>query len=255
MESLLLVTARTSSTRLPGKCLLPFGGQPLVIQVLQRAVLTKLPTILCTTDQSADDALANIAVDSGFRVFRGHPDNKLVRWSDCLRSYNAKWAHTIDCDDPFFNSDEVLDSLRIAKVRGLGVLRTSEVSDNGMASVGTTFEAGFLKQLADRTLALGISEIDVIPWDVLLEENDVVGRMPNRDLGILAATVRLTLDYPEDYEMLSQLVDIIGPEARRVEVEMCLAENPELRAWNAQRTNDFLERQDLQRSSVKPTRA
>lgn len=66
-----VVQARMTSTRLPGKSLLPIGGFPLTVLVLRRASSTGFETVLATSDEESDDELARVVERSGFRVFRG----------------------------------------------------------------------------------------------------------------------------------------------------------------------------------------
>ena len=68
-----VVQARMSSARLPGKVLAPVAGRPLLGYLLQRLALARRPdsTIVATSDQPEDDAVAALALDSGVSVQRG----------------------------------------------------------------------------------------------------------------------------------------------------------------------------------------
>ena len=73
MVTVAIVQARTSSSRLPGKVLLPINGKPLILYQLERiAKSTKLDKIyLATSTDSSDNELATIVEQSGYSVFRG----------------------------------------------------------------------------------------------------------------------------------------------------------------------------------------
>ena len=60
MSVLAIVQARTSSSRLPGKVLLPIGTKPMVLYQLDRLQnCSRIDTVvLATSDQSSDDPLA-----------------------------------------------------------------------------------------------------------------------------------------------------------------------------------------------------
>ena len=85
MTTLAIVQARTSSSRLPGKVLLPIGKKPMVLyqlEGLQRSRrLDRL--VLATSDHSSDDSLAELVSAAGFTVFRGDLHDVLERFRAC----------------------------------------------------------------------------------------------------------------------------------------------------------------------------
>ena len=57
-----IITVRTFSSRLPNKCLLPFGEKINVIQhIIKRCKKFNIEPILCTTIDERDDILQTIA--------------------------------------------------------------------------------------------------------------------------------------------------------------------------------------------------
>lgn len=75
-----VVQARMTSTRLPGKSLLPVGGVPLAVLVLRRASSTGREVVLATSDESSDDELARVVANAGFPVVRGSRTDVLSRY-------------------------------------------------------------------------------------------------------------------------------------------------------------------------------
>ena len=76
-----LVTVRTSSTRLPQKCLLPFGEGSVIEHVVRRARHFAIRAIICTSTDPSDDVLEQIAAREGVECFRGSLLNKMRRWA------------------------------------------------------------------------------------------------------------------------------------------------------------------------------
>jgi len=74
-----LVTVRTKSSRLPEKCLLPFGNQCVLEHVIERCKLYKLEPIICTSIDPSDDRIVDIAKKYKVNYFRGSVVNKLLR--------------------------------------------------------------------------------------------------------------------------------------------------------------------------------
>jgi spore coat polysaccharide biosynthesis protein SpsF (cytidylyltransferase family) len=68
-----VVQARMSSARLRGKVLAPVAGRPLLGYLLERLALARRPgfTVVATSDEPEDDAVAALAADAGVRVHRG----------------------------------------------------------------------------------------------------------------------------------------------------------------------------------------
>lgn len=79
MKSIAILQARTNSSRLPGKVLLPIGGMPLVVLAARRAANTGREVVVATSNEEADDALAKLLTDASIRCYRGSLENTLQR--------------------------------------------------------------------------------------------------------------------------------------------------------------------------------
>lgn len=67
------IPARFASTRLPGKPLLPIGGEPMVLHVARRALAAGASEIVVATD---DDRVADALRAAGVRVVMTHTDHE-----------------------------------------------------------------------------------------------------------------------------------------------------------------------------------
>ena len=81
MKVLVVVQARTGSTRLPGKVLLPVAGAPLLVRMLERVRAARTPTevVVATTTDAADEPVRELARQAGVRCVSGHPTDLLDR--------------------------------------------------------------------------------------------------------------------------------------------------------------------------------
>ncbi len=97
-----IVLARLDSRRCPGKSLMPFLGQPMVVHILRRASLAKGldAVVLATTSRAEDDHLAEVVVHSGFKVFRGEYENVACRALGCAKLFEAGAFARINGDSP-----------------------------------------------------------------------------------------------------------------------------------------------------------
>ncbi|WP_424604004.1 cytidylyltransferase domain-containing protein, partial [Acinetobacter baumannii] len=59
MNSVVVLQARTNSSRLPGKVLLHLAGMPVVVLAAKRAGNTGRQVIVATSDERTDDALSD----------------------------------------------------------------------------------------------------------------------------------------------------------------------------------------------------
>ena len=83
MKDGIIIQARTGSTRLHNKILLPFYGEQRIIDILIANIKQACPDkciILATTNRPQDDVLAEVAHQAGILSFRGDEDNVLDRF-------------------------------------------------------------------------------------------------------------------------------------------------------------------------------
>lgn len=88
MKNIAILQARTNSSRLPGKVLLPISGKPLVVLAARRASNTGREVIVATSNEATDDALAALLADAGIRCYRGSLENTLQRLVGALDGYS-----------------------------------------------------------------------------------------------------------------------------------------------------------------------
>ena len=88
MSSVAVLLARTNSSRLPGKVLLPIKGIPLAVLAAKRAANTGRNVIIATSLETSDDGLAALIQSNGLRCFRGSLENALDRVVNALSAYD-----------------------------------------------------------------------------------------------------------------------------------------------------------------------
>ena len=123
--------ARMTSTRLPGKVLMPAAGRPLLAHHLDR--LSRTPgldaVVLATTVNAADDPVAACAESLGVQVFRGDEQDVLGRFAGAAALARADLVVRVTADCPLidpaligrliaaFRDDPSLDYLSIDSTR------------------------------------------------------------------------------------------------------------------------------------------
>jgi len=101
----IVLQARVDSSRLPGKALLPLGGRPIVLRVME--ALNKIPAELrilaCPEDSKS--AFAELAQEAGFSLFAGPKEDVLDRFCLCLRNFGIRHLIRATGDNPFVFAD------------------------------------------------------------------------------------------------------------------------------------------------------
>lgn len=233
------ITVRTSSTRLPNKCLLPLGDETVISHVVKRAIAYGIEPIICTSTDKSDDILEDISKDLGVKFFRGSLVNKLKRWLDCAEQFNINSFHTIDADDPFFDGSEMIESLDLLRSGNYDVVCPTKSSSAGSASVGYSLTRAVIKRAlvnldedADTEMIwFYLEKLHGIRMSVLPESRPEI------------SDIRLTLDYEEDYWLLTSIARILGNSASRKSVIELFLSNPDLAKINYFRNEQWKEEQ------------
>ena len=241
MEIPALITVRTSSTRLPKKCLLPFGDGNVLEHVIRRAKHFRLSPIICTTNESADDVLEQIAFKEDVPCFRGSVTHKLKRWLDCCNAFALTSFHSVDADDPFFDGELVKKSMQIL-IKGFDVVAPTVSSSNGGASVGYSLT----KDIISRACEITESDDTEMMW-YYLEKVPGLKKTTLPEESDHSIRVRLTLDYEEDYWLARSVQRILGSLAPRREIDRLFRRNPDLYRLNWFRNSEWRSRQMAKR--------
>lgn len=233
-----LITVRTSSSRLPRKCLLQFGETNVISYVIKRAKENGLTPILTTTKNKPDDILCEIAKKNKIKYFRGSEHNKLKRWYDAAKKYKLDFFHTVDADDPFFCEQQVKKSIKILQNNKLDVVYPSYVSSKGEASEGYSINVDFLKR---KLKNFDKQNIDTEMINSFIE-NGKKNFLPNSKY---ITKSRLTLDYYEDYIFLLAIKLILKKNITRKKIFFLLKKNNNLKKINFFRNKDWQLKQKM----------
>ena len=229
------ITVRTSSTRLPKKCLLPFGESTVLNHIIRRAVSYGIEPIVCTSTSKEDDVIQEIANKEGVKCYRGSLDNKLQRWLDCAMHFNIDAFHTIDADDPFFDGNEMKGSMKMLQEEKLDMVEPTKSSSAGGASVGYSLTTDIVKRACKD---LDKDTDTEMMWYYMEKISDLKAKiLPETRKKI--TKVRLTLDYEEDYWLLESVRRILGNIASRDKVDQLFLSNPDMYKINWFRNEEW----------------
>ncbi len=238
MKILAVTQARYGSTRLPAKILKEVNGTPLLEIHLRRILLSKRISALkiATTPEEGSAHIVAVADRLGLSYCRGSVDDVLSRFWDTAAPEQPDWVVRLTSDCPLIDPaviDAVIDfaiegdydyaatdagsfpdgldtevfrfsalkrAYEEASLRSEREHVTPYIWKNGSARGGTLFKSGYLKNPA--------------------------GSFPAQDW-------RITLDEPEDFEVLASLIGALGIDKGWKDYIDYLITHPELKSVNS----------------------
>lgn len=95
--------ARMTSTRLPGKVLMPIAGKPVLQYHLDRLQQSGFPVLLAITANPTDDPLAAFGQAQGIPVYRGDEQNVLSRFYQTAKTFGLDVIVRVTSDCPLID--------------------------------------------------------------------------------------------------------------------------------------------------------
>jgi spore coat polysaccharide biosynthesis protein SpsF len=236
-----IIQARVGSTRLPGKVLLPLGGDTVLGNVIARVKAAKSidAVVVATSNSVADSAVAVEAARLGVDVYRGSEQDVLARYVGAARASDAEVVVRITSDCPLLDPWVVDEVVR----RFL-----SDECDYASNTINRSFPRGLdVEVVAREALELAASEATRADEreHVTLFFHHHSSRFRLAAVSRPEATVRdhdlsaqrWTLDTPEDLRFLERVFGDCGIGVAHIppfaEVAAFVAAHPDISAINA----------------------
>lgn len=114
MKIVTVIQARMSSTRLPGKVMLPILGKPLLIRMVERVKRAKFigELVIATSTNPEDDKIEILCLENNLNFFRGHLTDLLDRHYQVGKFYNADAVVKIPSDCPLIDPQIIDDVIK-----------------------------------------------------------------------------------------------------------------------------------------------
>jgi spore coat polysaccharide biosynthesis protein SpsF len=232
-----IIEARFSSSRLPGKVLMPILGEPMLARMIER--LRRARTIdeivVATTDSPADDAVAAMADDLGVAVFRGSEDDVLDRVVGAARANDVDIIVEVTGDCPLIEPalvDKVVSDFHIGGadfVSNILPLTTPRGTDVRV------FRTDDLAEINERSTDPADHEhVSLHFWE---HPERYTARNVATELPLEYANLRLTVDTPEDLEFVRGVYEElypVKPDFSLADILQLTARRPDLAAINAE---------------------
>lgn len=234
-KPLIIIQARMTSTRLPGKVLLPLCGKSVLEVMFDRLHTFKDSLLIATTNDGSETPIVALCEKLGIRSFRGETENVLERYLLAAKKYGATTGDVI-------------------------VRLTSDcplIDPGTLERMLAFFEAGdydYLSNVVERTFPRGL-DIEIFSFDALekayhnaatpFEKEHVTTYIHTTHRGEFSigsfadkedhSKYRLTLDEPADYDVIKAVYEKLGcrTDFGYKELIEVLEANPEIVALNA----------------------
>ncbi|WP_046242783.1 cytidylyltransferase domain-containing protein [Hymenobacter terrenus] len=226
--------ARMTSTRLPGKVLLRAGGQSLLSWHISRLRQTGLPVYLATTTNHEDDPLAEFAAHAGLPCVRGSEHDVLARYQQCAATHDLDVIVRVTSDCPLIAPELVVAGVAAFQAASDPQLYVSNAVPQRSYPRGFDYEI-FSRQLLEEAASQATRPGDrehVTPYIHQNRSGQV--RFLNLTRPQDASQFRLTVDTPEDFDLVRTLLDGYNAGALNgEELVALLAAHPELATLNS----------------------
>jgi spore coat polysaccharide biosynthesis protein SpsF len=211
MKIVATIEARMTSSRLPGKVLLPALGQPMLHHLFNR--LRAVPSIdeivLATTVNATDDVLVEFAAGEGIAAYRGSEQDVMMRVAGAAESAEADVIVEITGDCPIIDPDIVEQTIQMYLHHDAAYVSNAHVRSHPDGMDTQIFRLETLKRSAAMT-------------DHPLDREHVSLHMRNHPelfpkVHLVAPPslwwpeLGLTLDEEADYRLLKQIIETLGP--------------------------------------------
>ena len=221
-----------TSSRLPGKVMLPLAGQPMIVRVVERVARAEGVDAVCVAvpeGQLHRPVVTAVADIAGVEVVTGPEQDVLARTVLAARQTEATTIVRVTSDCPFADPEVVSSVVGIRAAANVVYARTA--FDRG-------YPLGFdTEAIAMDSLVAAAAEA-VEPYE-REHVTPFIWRQPERFPAVYVDRLpdlrwwRLVVDCQEDYLLAREVYDTLGADFGLVELEGLFRDRPELLDLNA----------------------
>lgn len=233
-----VIQARTGSSRLPNKILLPLSNLPLLYRMYERVEASKLKgtIVIATTLDKSDDKVEELCKEFKLNCYRGHPTDLLDRHYQAAKLYNADTVVKIPSDCPLIDKD-IIDKVIDFYINNSD--KFDYVSNLHPASYpdGNDVEIMSMSALEDAWLnaSKAMEREHTTPYFWENPDKFRIGNVVLESGLDYSMSHRFTIDYEKDYNFIKRVYDElypINPKFALKEILDLLERKPEIKKIN-----------------------
>ncbi|MDR3400892.1 MAG: glycosyltransferase family protein [Chthoniobacter sp.] len=236
MRTVITIEARMRSTRLPGKVLCPVLGRPMLALMVERLrrVQEAEAIVIATTSDPSCDPIEALAKELGVGCFRGSEDDVLDRVLQAARAAKADLIVETTGDCPLIDPDIISRLIREFRANTVDYCANILKPTYPRGMDAQVFPVAVLEEVARLT----DDPVDHEHVSLYIYQHPERFRLLNVESGLPAksAELRLTVDTPEDYQLITEIYEALYPTNPRfalADVLDLFERRPELRSINA----------------------
>jgi spore coat polysaccharide biosynthesis protein SpsF len=202
-KTMIIIQARMTSTRLPGKVLLSIGNKPALEVMINRLGDLRNNIIVATTNDGSEAPIIELCKKLSIRYYQGDTNNVLERYYLCAKHFGAK------ADDAIMRLTSDCPLIDIALTKE--VISTFNNNNYNMVSLGP--HSGFPRGLDACVFSFETLEKTHQKATLVSDKEHVTLGMAKFNhlscYNISALTdlshYRLTVDEPDDYQLITEI--------------------------------------------------
>lgn len=247
-----IIQARMSSSRLPGKVMLPILVKPVIWHIYNRLRTCNNIAQICiaTSTNPLDDEIENFSIKENIAIFRGSEEKLVNRLLGAARKFDADAIARITADCPLVDP-KIVDQLITIYLRASNIDFVSNTMERTFPD-GLDAEVISTKFLDELSVELHDSQI----WFIMhIIENQRRYRCMNYKNKVNLSKLRWTMDYEEDYEFIKAVYNELYDEAKIFYMEdilNLLARKPSISKINQKYPSDTSTTAYLAQKKLKP---
>ena len=250
-----IIGARVSSTRLPGKVIMPLAGKPMLERLVERVRRAKFvgDIVLGTTVKAIDDELIRLAKKIGIKYFRGSEEDVLGRVAGAICQFQSEAVLFLTGDNPLIDPLLIDDVIDFFYTGNYDYVSSSHMHHSRHWKAERTFPIGVSVHVVKADVLLGI-EKEIT--DANVREHATLGVYDRSDnmykLGAFQAEgdyrewrhpeLRFTVDTLKDYELMRLIFQELypaNPNFSTLEAIRLVLIDPALKSINAAVQQEF----------------
>ena len=200
-----------TSSRLPGKVLLPAAGKPMLLHLIDRlrAVPSIEEIVIATTVNAADEPLVAFAREHGVKACRGSEDDVMARVIAAAEMGGAGLIVEITGDCPVIDPEIVEQTIQMYLHHDADYVSNAHIRSYPDGMDTQVFSLATLR----RSAAMTSDPLDREHVSLHMRQNPRIFRHVHlvAPPSLWQPELGLTLDEQSDYELLRRIIETLGP--------------------------------------------
>lgn len=235
MNTDIFILARSASHRLPEKHLREINGKPIIEKLIDRIKKSKTirKIVVCTTDLSSDDKLAEFLKEKNIECFRGNDKDILKRLLDAAKYYNTDIIIDVSGDKIYTDVDYVDQVSKILQNEEIDFVRgnnSESVFDPSNHFIHGIIPGGFKTKSLEKICKLKKVNNTEDGYTEFFTSSEFIKKkyiIPDVDFEF-TDKIKLDLDYFEDLKLAEIVFEELGNDFHMGDILKLFSSKPEL---------------------------